>query len=161
MVEISFLHLKTRRVEDALPTLIERSLTRGWRVVVQATSEARLRALDLHLWSYRPESFLPHGGAGDPSPETQPIYLTTGEENPNGADVRIFVEGAAMPSVLSSAAAPRRRAVLLFDGDNPDDLANARAQWKELRDAGKTLVYQQQDENGRWVEKAREPKASA
>lgn len=161
MVEISFLHLKTRRVEDALPTLIERSLSRGWRVVVQATSDARLRALDAHLWSYRPESFLPHGGANDPSPETLPIYLTTCADNPNDADVRIFVEGAVMPSVLEGEAAPRRRAVLLFDGDNADDLANARAQWKELREAGKTLVYQQQDESGRWVEKAREPKTSA
>lgn len=159
MVDISFLHLKTRRVEDALPTLIERSLARGWRVVVQATSETRLRALDGHLWSYKPESFLPHGGANDPSPETQLIYLTTGDENPNDADVRIFVEGAAMPPILSGESAPKQRAVLLFDGENEEELANARAQWKELRDSGKPLVYQQQDENGRWVEKAREPKA--
>jgi DNA polymerase III subunit chi len=161
MVEISFLHLKTRRVEDALPTLLERSLSRGWRVVVQATSEARLRALDGHLWSYRPESFLPHGGGSDPAPETQPIYLTTGEDNPNRADVRIFLEGAAMAPLLASEAAPTTRAVLLFDGDNEDELGNARVQWKELRDTGQALVYQQQDENGRWVEKAREPKPSA
>lgn len=161
MVEISFLHLKTRSVEDALPTLLERSLSRGWRVVVQATSAARVRALDGHLWAYRPESFLPHGGANDASPETQPIYLTTGAENPNRADVRIFLEGAAMAPLLASAAAPAVRAVLLFDGDNEDELANARAQWKELRDSGQALVYQQQDENGRWIEKAREPKPSA
>jgi DNA polymerase III subunit chi len=161
MVEISFFHLKTRSVEDALPTLLERSLSRGWRVVVQATSESRLRALDGHLWSYRPESFLPHGGANDPTPEAQPIYLTTGADNPNRADVRIFLEGAAMAPLLAGEAAPTARAVLLFDGDNEDELANARAQWKELRDAGKALVYQQQDENGRWVEKAREPKPSA
>jgi DNA polymerase-3 subunit chi len=161
MVEVSFLHLKTRRVEDALPTLLERSLSRGWRVVVQATSEARLRALDGHLWSYRPESFLPHGGASDPAPESQPIYLTTSVENPNRADVRIFLEGAAMAPLLAGDAAPTQRAVLLFDGDNEDELANARAQWKELRDTGRALVYQQQDENGRWIEKAREPKPSA
>lgn len=161
MVEISFLHLKTRRVEDALPTLLERSLSRGWRVVVQATSAARLRALDQHLWSYRPESFLPHGGAADPAPEAQPIFLTTGPENPNRADVRIFLEGAALAPLLAGDAAPKLRAVLLFDGDDEEELANARAQWKELRDIGQTLVYQQQDENGRWVEKAREPKPPA
>ncbi|KAF0134491.1 MAG: DNA polymerase III chi subunit HolC, partial [Methylocystaceae bacterium] len=34
-----------------------------------------------------------------------------------------------------------------------------RAQWKELRDLGYSLVYHQQSESGGWEEKAREPKA--
>jgi DNA polymerase-3 subunit chi len=161
MVEIAFYHHQTRRIEDTLPKLLERSLARGWRVVVQATSDRRLAALDQELWGYRPDSFLPHGTKRDPSPETQPVYLTCADENPNGADVRFFVEGAHIAPVLDGAAAPKERAVLLFDGENPDELANARAQWKELRDAGQTLVYQQQDESGRWIEKAREPKAKA
>jgi len=161
MVEISFYHHQTRRIEDTLPTLLERSLSRGWRVVVQASSAQRLAAIDQLLWSYRPESFLPHGTARDASPPTQPIYLTCADENPNGADVRFFVEGAQIAPLLGGDAAPRERAVLLFNGEDPDELADARAQWKQLRDAGQTLVYQQQDENGRWVEKAREPKAKA
>lgn len=161
MVDVSFYHHQTLRIEDTLPTLLERSLARGWRVVVQATSEAQLDALDQRLWSYRPESFLPHGSKRDSSPETQPIYLTCEDDNPNRADVRFFVGGAHIAPVLAGEAAPTERAVLLFDGENPDELANARAQWKELRDAGQTLVYQQQDDSGRWVEKAREPKAKA
>ena len=48
MVEISFLHLKTRRVEDTLPTLIERSLTRGW-----PTNSARLDGRSADLASRR------------------------------------------------------------------------------------------------------------
>jgi DNA polymerase-3 subunit chi len=156
MVEISFYHHQTRRIEQTLPTLLERSLARGWRVVVQATSETRLRALDDHLWSYRPESFLPHGSRANPAPETQPIYLTCAHDNPNDADVRFFVESAQIAPALAGPAAPKARAVLLFNGEDPDELADARAQWKALRDAGWTLVYQQQDESGRWVEKARE-----
>jgi len=34
-----------------------------------------------------------------------------------------------------------------------------RAQWKELRDLGYSLVYHQQSEGGGWEEKAREPKS--
>lgn len=161
MVDVSFYHHQTRRIEDTLPTLLERSLARGWRVVVQATSEAQLDALDQRLWSYRPECFLPHGTKRDSSPETQPIYLTCEDDNPNRAAVRFFVGGAHIAPVLAGEAAPTERAVLLFDGENSDELANARAQWKELRDAGQTLVYQQQDDSGRWVEKARELKAKA
>lgn len=161
MVEVQFFHLKTRSVEETLPVLLKTSLSRGWRVAVQTATEDRLRALDDHLWRYEAESFLPHGSRADASPETQPVYLTTSDENPNSADVRIFVEGAQMAPLLQSEAAPRLRAVLLFDGENRDELENARAQWKALRDAGQTLVYQQQDENGRWVEKAREPKVAS
>lgn len=161
MVEISFFHLKTRSVEEALPKLLELSLSRGWRVVVQTATESRLRALDDHLWRYRPESFLPHGTRADAAPQTQPVYLTVTDENPNGADVRIFVEGVEMAPLLAGDAAPRLRAALLFNGDDEEELQNARAQWKTLRDAGQTLIYQQQDESGRWVEKAREPKATS
>lgn len=161
MVDISFYHHQIRKIEETLPKLLEMSLARGWRVVVQGASHARLAALDQILWSYKPESFLPHGGENDPSPETQPIYLTCSDENPNDADVRFFIEGARIAPILASAAPPRARAVLLFNGEDPEELANARAQWKELRDAGQTLVYQQQDESGRWVEKAREPKGSS
>lgn len=158
MVEIHFYHHQTRRIEDTLPTLLEKSLARGWRAVVQAASEARLRKLDDHLWGHKPESFLPHGTKRDPSPETQPIYLTCADDNPNSADVRFFVEGAQIAPLFAGAAAPRLRALLLFDGENPDELADARAQWKTLRDAGHRLIYQQQDDSGRWIEKAREPK---
>ncbi|WP_442753411.1 DNA polymerase III subunit chi [Methylocystis sp. JAN1] len=161
MVEISFYHHQTRKIEDTLPKLLEVSLGRGWRAIVQAASPQRLDALDRHLWAYKAESFLPHGTARDASPGTQPIYLTCADDNPNEADVRFFVEGAHIAPILSGAAAPRARAVLLFDGENSGELANARAQWKELRDAGQKLVYQQQDESGRWIEKAREPRAKA
>jgi DNA polymerase-3 subunit chi len=158
LVDISFYHHQTRKIDDTLPTLLERSLARGWRVVVQASSEQRLAALDQLLWAYRPESFLPHGTKRDASPETQPIFLTCAEENPNGADVRLFVEGAQIAPILAGDAAPRERAVLLFNGEDEGELANARAQWKELRDSGRTLIYWQQGESGGWVEKAREPK---
>ncbi len=158
-IEVSFYHHKTRKPEQTLPTLLERCVSRGWRVVVQTDSAARLNALNQLLWDYRPESFLPHGTAADPAPETQPIYLTCVADNPNGADVRFFVGALPMAPLLDGEAAPRLRAALLFDGEDDSELSNARAQWKELREGGYTLVYQQQDDAGRWVEKAREPKA--
>jgi len=155
MVDIHF--FQCRKIEDTLPNLLGKSLERGWRVVVQATREQRLRALDQHLWAHPPESFLPHGTKADAAPETQPVYLTCAQDNPNSAHVRFFIDGAQIAPGLVGEAAPRVRAVLLFDGENQDELVDARIQWKELRDAGHALVYQLQDESGRWVEKAREP----
>ncbi|MBM3563795.1 MAG: DNA polymerase III subunit chi [Alphaproteobacteria bacterium] len=159
MSEIAFYHLTRTTVAQTLPALLERSRARGWRAIVQATSDALLAKLDAELWSYRPESFLPHGTKADGAPQTQPVYLTCGEDNPNDADVRFFVEGARLAPALAGAGAPRQRAALLFDGRDDAELADARAQWKELRDLGYSLVYHQQSEGGGWEEKAREPKS--
>ena len=61
MTELRFYHLQDQRLDRVLPQLLEMSLSRGWRVVVQASSEERVEALDAHLWTYRDDSFLPHG----------------------------------------------------------------------------------------------------
>ena len=60
MTEVLFYHLQDMSLENVLPPLLEKSLERGWRVVVQSTSEERADALDAHLWTYRDDSFLPH-----------------------------------------------------------------------------------------------------
>ena len=52
MTEILFYHLQRQPLERVLPALLEKSLERGWRVVVQAASEERIEALDAHLWTY-------------------------------------------------------------------------------------------------------------
>ena len=86
-----------------------------------------------------------------------PIYLTIEGDNPNGADVRFFLYGArAAPVLRDPASAPKTRAVLMFDGDDPMELQAAREQWKELREVGFELVHYQEDERGAWSEKKRE-----
>ena len=149
MTEVWFYHLETQTLDQVLPLLLERSLARGWRAVVQAGGPERVQALDAHLWTYDDASFLPHGGAKDGEPETQPIYLTDGPENPNGAAVRLFTDGVAIAPVLAADAA-YERAVLLFDGRDGDAVAAARRQWAELKRAGHAVSYWQQNEEGRW-----------
>ena len=41
MTEILFYHLERQPLEDVLPRLLERSLERGWKVVVQTTTRER------------------------------------------------------------------------------------------------------------------------
>ncbi|HEY8008440.1 MAG TPA: DNA polymerase III subunit chi [Methylocella sp.] len=101
---------------------------------------------------YSDASFLAHGWASGGDAEMQPVYLTTGLENPNGALLRIFVGGAEMGSALADAA--YARAISIFDGTNEEDFVLARAQWKELKERGFLATYRQQGENGRWEKKA-------
>ena len=150
MTEILFYHLQRQPLERVLPQLLERSIERGWKVVVQAASDERVDALDSHLWTYRDDSFLPHGTAREPDTASQPILLTTADHNPNGAAVRFLIDGVAMPADVETYD----RIVLLFDGEDEDAVATARARWTEAKAQGFAVTYWQPDERGRWVKKA-------
>ena len=149
MTEMYFYHLEYRTLEDVLPTLLERSLARGWRAAVQATSEERVEALNTLLWTYRDESFLPHGSARDGSAAMQPIYLTAADDNPNGSHVRFLVDGAELADPASYA-----RIVHVFDGRDADALSRAREAWQTAKAQAHDVSYWQQDEDGRWQKKA-------
>jgi len=146
MTEILFYHLKGQTLEQVLPALLAKSLERGWRVVVQASSDERVDALDAHLWTWRDDAFLPHGTWRDAEAAEQPIVLTVNEENPNGATVRFLVDGA----VMAANTAGYERIVLLFDGEDPDAVDAARARWSAAKAAGAEATYWQADEQGRW-----------
>ena len=150
MTEILFYHLKGQTPEQVLPALLQKSLDRGWRVVVQASSEERIEALDAHLWTWRDDSFLPHGTWREAEAAQQPILLTVNDHNPNGAVVRFLVEGALMPEDVATY----QRVVLVFDGEDPDAVDAARARWSEAKSAGFEVTYWQADEKGSWRRQA-------
>jgi DNA polymerase III subunit chi len=146
MTEILFYQLKGQTLEQVLPGLLQRSLDRGWRVVVQASSQERVEALDAHLWTWRDDTFLPHGTSRDSEAAEHPVLLTLNEDNPNGAIVRFLIDGAAIPENASAY----QRIVLLFDGEDAEALDAARARWREAKSAGFEVTYWQTDERGAW-----------
>jgi len=146
MTEILFYQLKGQTLEQVLPGLLQRSLDRGWRVVVQASSPERVEALDAHLWTWRDDAFLPHGTWRDSEAAEHPVLLTLNEDNANGAIVRFLIDGAAMPENASAY----QRIVLLFDGEDAEALDAARARWREAKSAGFEVTYWQTDERGGW-----------
>ena len=150
MAEILFYHLEQQPLDRVLPTLIERSLGRGWRVVVQASSEERVAALDELLWTYSDESFLPHATDGEADIAEEAVLLTAGDANPNAAAIRFLVDGAPLPA----DPAAYERVVLLFDGGDEIAIVAARAAWREVRGAGLEATYWQQDARGRWEKRA-------
>ena len=149
MAEVLFYHMTESTLEDALPGLLERSVGRGWRAVVQTGSEERRDALDQHLWTFRDDSFLAHGTDREPFAREQPVLLTTGEDNPNEADIRFLVDGASPPKLDGY-----KRAVFLFDGYDDGQVEAAREHWKAMKAAGYTVTYWQQTADRRWEQKA-------
>ena len=100
MAEVLFYHLTESTLDEALPPLLEKSVERGWRVVVQSSGEERRDALDAHLWTWRDDSFLGHGIDSDPHASEQPILLTASERNLNGATVRFMVNLATLTGAI-------------------------------------------------------------
>lgn len=149
MAEVLFYHLTESTLEEALPGLLERSIARGWRAVVQAGSEERRDALDQHLWTFRDDSFLAHGTDRETHAEDQPVLLTVTDRNPNGAAIRFMVDGAEPPPLDGY-----ERAVFLFDGHDQSQVEAARRHWKELKAGGHAVTYWQQGPDKRWERKA-------
>ncbi len=150
MTEVLFYHLQGQKLEGVLPALLEKSLERGWKVIVQGASEERIDALDAHLWTYRDDGFMPHGTWREPEAAQQPVLLTVNEGNPNGANVRFLIDGAPVPADVESY----QRIVLLFDGEDEEAVAAARERWSEAKAKGFEATYWQPDDRGRWAKKA-------
>ena len=149
MSALWFYHLERTGVEAALPPLLEKCLQRGWRAVVRGGLQERLEALDQALWTWKDDSFLPHGLDGRDAPERQPILLTTAVGAANGAQALFLVDGAEPGDI-----APFERASIMFDGRDEAALVHARLQWKSAKDAGTEVAYWKQSAEGRWENEA-------
>lgn len=150
MAEVLFYHLTATPLEQALPEILEKSLARGWRVLVRCGSDAGMAALDAALWTWRDEAFLPHGTAAAGHPEHQSVYLTVGDDCPNGAAMLVLADGGrALPEEMARF----ERTCVFFDGGDAGALEVARADWRRVRAAGLAARYWAQ-EHGRWTQKS-------
>jgi DNA polymerase-3 subunit chi len=147
--EVWFYHLERTSLDQALPELLEKTLARGWRALVRSTARERVEHLDGWLWSYRDDSFLPHGRADEPQAERQPVLITTAMENPNAANALFLIDGAEPGDV-----AGYERCVLLFDGRDEAAVAVARGRWSGFKAAGCVVSYWRQGETGGWRKEA-------
>ncbi len=150
LTEVRFYHLERQPLDKILPRMLQTGLERGWRAVVQASSDERVESLSNLLWTFEDNSFLPHGTKADGLATLQPIWLTAVDENPNGAQVRFYVDGASVADI-----AGLMRAVVIFDGNDEAAVTLAREDWKRFKSDGCQVSYWQQDGEGRWLDRAK------
>lgn len=148
--EIWFYQLQRETLESAIVPLLEKTLQRGWKAIVRTASAERASAIDSHLWTWRPDSFLPHGRSEDGHTNRQPIYLTEHDDNPNNAEVLFLVDGISGLDWNAPALKAHERVVLIFDGRSEDALSAARMDWRNARDAALAVTYWKQSDDGRW-----------
>ena len=145
MTEVGFYHLTTRSLDWALARLLDRALSLGKRAVVVAGTSERVEALSGQLWTFDPNSFLPHGTERDGQAEHQPVWLTASDENPNRAEFVMLIDGQE-----TAKLAEYERCFEIFDGRDPDQVARAREHWKSYKAAGHEVTYWRQTDAGGW-----------
>lgn len=148
MTDIGFYQLLATPLEAALPKLLEKALARGLRASIAAGSAERAQALDAALWTYAPDSFLPHGRA-PAHPAEQPIWIAAEIENPNSAKLLVTLDGQ-VPARFEDW----ERVCDMFDGTDETALEAARGRWKTLKAAGHALSYWRQTTAGGWEKAA-------
>lgn len=148
MSEVYFYHMTHQPLEVTLPMLLGKARGAGWAIAVQGTSADRLAWLDDKLW--QGDGFFPHGRAGGEFDADQPVLLAEAGPFANRPECIISIDGADLDlSGLNEA----KRAMILFDGNDPDAVSHARGQWKSVTAANVPAKYWSQ-ESGRWEMKA-------
>lgn len=149
MVEILFYHLQPQPIEQVLPVLLQKTLAKGWKAIIETPLLERVKALDDHLWMFSEEGFLPHATSADADAVYDPILILSDSSNPIAAQVRFCIDQAPIPDDISGY----ERIIIMFDGNDSDALNHARAQWKHAKSLNADATYWQQDDEGRWVKK--------
>ena len=151
MSRVDFYHLQRTSVEQSLPKLLEKAYATGNNVIVKIGNEDRVEFINTALWTYDEQSFLPHGSKKDGHADSQPIWLTSNDDNPNNAVMLFLVDGA---TIDIDRVSQFERIFNMFDGGSPESLEQSRNLWKEIKTAGHDCYYWQQDETGGWKQKA-------
>lgn len=146
-MQVDFYHLTATPLDRALPSIAQRVVASGGRLLVVSEDAAQRSAVDRLLWTYAPDSFLPHGKAGEGDEAGQAVLISTETEPENEARNIALIDGRWRDAALAFD-----RAFHFFDGDR---IVEAREAWKSL--AGRDGVdrnYWKQDDDGRWSKAA-------
>ena len=145
-MRIDFYHLTTSPIEKVLPSIAERLVGQGERLLV-VTDAGQLATLDRLMWTYAPESFLPHAIVGKAADAEQPILLADSMAAANAARNVALADGQWRQEALAFD-----RVFYFFDAAA---LEGARTAWRALKDRDDAeRHYWKQDERGRWAEAA-------
>jgi len=139
MTEIDFYAVKPGSRQDRFLLtcrLVERILGRkGLRVLIHCPNPGEARHLDRLLWTYREDSFLPHGLLGETDTELTPVLIST-DGRPEQEDQVLINLGAEVPEFFSRF----ERLCEPVDND-PGARAAGRKRYAYYRSCGYTLRH--------------------
>ena len=144
MTDIQFYFL-AMPLDRMLPKLLEKAFAGGMKTRVKFASEEKAELMNTLLWTYDPDSFLPHGTKKDGNGALQPIYLTASNDNPNAASLVIVTDGSEI-----SADAPPQRAFDIVEAHDEAAMNAAQSRLGQYRQQGHAVSCVRQTPSGAW-----------
>lgn len=145
-MKVDFYHLTRSPLDRVLPRIAQRLHDDGERLLLLSDDADQRRHLDILLWTYAPDSFLPHAEAGVGDDACQAVLIASEPTDANAARNVAIVDGRWRDEALAFDRA--------FHFFGEDHIAAARAAWKGLADRdGVERRYWRQGDGG-WEQAA-------
>jgi DNA polymerase-3 subunit chi len=138
MTKVLFVETTTSLMETRACEIAEHLYVKGHSLQIIAVDDYQAKRLDDLLWSFRPDSFIPHGFCtGSANAVEQPVVITTKKERLKKIPVLLMMDCLETALVKQFSFA-----VHLIAVDNSERLAASRAYWAQLKEAGFMLRHQ-------------------
>lgn len=144
-MQVRFYQLTSAPLGKVLPKLVEKIYEQRQRILVLCSNEETVQAFNEGLWTYRPNSFLPHGTSKEGNAENQPIWLSSKAEPLNGATVCVSIEPKKLEELSRFETV-----VYLFESSRNAAFISL---WKECQNKKIDSVFWDQGVEGAWVQK--------
>ena len=139
MTRVDFYRVAERSVGDRFVLacrLAEKVHAQGLQVYAHAASKADAEKLDRLLWTFRQQSFLPHGLVGDSEPSVTSIVIGWDSPPPEAKEDVLINLAPEVPPFFS-----RFDRVVEPVDDQPEHRDQGRARYRFYRDRGYPLHY--------------------
>lgn len=147
--EVKFYHLQKQTLDQALPLILEKAIKTQKNINVRFSDAKEVTRMNTHLWSYKPDSFLPHGCKKEGNADKHPIWLTDQDENPNNAKILVLTDGNQSDHIDDYDLCCE-----MLDGRSDEQVQKARQRWKDYKEKGYRITYWMQSDTGGWEQKA-------
>ena len=140
MAQISFYHLAAETPEKSACRLLEKCYQNNAKMLVRVPNVEKQESLNRTLWTIKQKLFIPHCSASDEQHENHPIYITTGKENPIGANMLMLFD------TLGGLYEDFERIFVLFT----EDSEAIKVVYQKLNTPKNILNYYKQTHKGAW-----------
>ena len=147
MTEIFFYHLGCSTLDKVLPILLQKTMIKGKRALVVVDCEANVEQLSHHLWTYKTDSWLPHGTITGNCAGSQPILIGKEDNNLNRAEFIFLTQGSTSNNIASF-----ERCFEIINGNDKEAIMVAHEKWESYKAEGHTLSYWKETDSGSWVD---------
>jgi DNA polymerase-3 subunit chi len=137
MTEVLFVEVSADRLETRVCELTESFYARGIPLQILVADQKQASRLDELLWTYRPDSFVPHAVLpGEEDRPSLPVVIATKQAKVAGIE-HLLMTDYCSPELVGQFA----QAIHLVVVDDKERREASRQYWVQLRDAGFTLAH--------------------